>query len=118
MLGSFRQLPDGTWFNPDTGDLKGLDGRREQAARAISAAQRLPPANPFPPLPSQRMVVLPSVKGPMQMIAPKRDVLAVNPFEMGMGAMSDTSKRVLLMVGVIGIAAATCWFQRKSKKKG
>lgn len=110
---AWRQLPDGSFFDSNTGDLKGLDGNREAKARAISAQQ----GNPFPPLPQQRMITLPGAIGPQQIIAPSGNLLAVNPFELGLGTMTETTKRVLMVGAFVGIAAVTCWITNKTAKK-
>lgn len=109
---SWRQLPDGSYFNPATGDLQGLDGQREAAGRMTAVRQGRAPKQrlPAPPLPTQKMVVLPGTQGPEAIIDPKRDVLALNPFELGMGEMSDTKKRFLLVGGIIALAVGINWF--------
>jgi hypothetical protein len=110
----WRQLPDGSFWDTDTGDLRGLDGDREEGARLRSAAAtgipvRRRAVNPIPPLPSQKLVELPSTAGPEVIIDPKRDVLALNPFELGVGMFSaETGKRVLVVAGILGAAFVAC----------
>ena len=109
---AWRQLPDGSYFNPDTGALHGLDGAREAAGRMIARQQghRPPPA---PPLPAQKLLALPGTQGPEVIIDPKRDALAVNPFELGMGEMSDTSRRFLLVGGIIALGFGVNWLMSR-----
>lgn len=115
----WRQLPDGSWLNPETGDLKGLDGRREAAAARISAQQNpRPRPNQFPPLPTQKLVVLPGIKGPQAMIEPRQGNLALNPFELGVGEgapspMSDLTKKALVVGGIVGVAWLMTWIGKK-----
>lgn len=115
----WRQLPDGSFLNTETGDLRGLDGDREAGARARSAIATGVPVsrrvvNPIPPLPSQKLVELPSTAGPEVIIDPKRDVLALNPFELGLGFMtSETGKRVAVVAGILGAAFVACKFAGK-----
>ncbi len=118
----WRQLPDGSFLDENTGTLRGLDGKREAAARAVSqraTGKALPPLhqrNPFPPLPQQKMVVLPGVKGPQQIIDPAANLLAVNPFELGLGAMSETTKRMMMVGAFVAIAFGAVWITNKTKK--
>jgi hypothetical protein len=124
---TWRQLPDGSWLNSMTGDMAGLDPAREAIGRTIAerSKQRAPSGlagasrNPSPPTPSQKMVVLPGIRGPQAIIDPKRGLLSVNPYELGLGAsepMSDGKKKILLVAGVIGAAAAFVWWQGRGKK--
>jgi hypothetical protein len=127
---AWRQLPDGTFFDPNTGDLRGLDGAKEAAARAQSIRaghfkpaprRKLPAVNQpskFPPLPANKFVVLPGIKGPQAIIDPKRDVLALNPYELGMGEMSPTVKRVVVTGGILAVAGAAIWIMRKTSLFG
>jgi hypothetical protein len=115
---TWRQLPDGSYLDSNTGDLRGFDPAREGAARALSgqAGRPSPKAPNFPVLPQQRMVVLPSARGPSAIIDPKPN-LALNPYELGMGAMSDTTKRMLLIAGLVGVAWMACYASRPKHKK-
>lgn len=131
----WRQLPDGSWLNDFTGDLKGFDEARESQGRRMAerAGLRRPQtAGPHPPTPTQRMVQLPQVapgQAPREIIDPQVN-LALNPYELGLGddpaaatpapapvvpGMSDTMKRVLLMVGIVGAAWGAVRLQEKFK---
>jgi hypothetical protein len=115
---TWRQLPDGSYLDSNTGDLRGFDPAREGAARAISAkAGRPSPKAPnFPVLPQQKMVVLPGATGPSAIIDPKPN-LAVNPYELGMGGLSETTKRLMLIAGIVGVAWFACYSTRPKLKK-
>lgn len=122
----WRQLPDGSWFNPFTGDLSGLDGAKEQAARSLSerrTGKRLQgvggPGYPAPPLPQQQIVALPGRFGVQNIVEPQRSLLAVSPFELGLGAdqaMSDAKKRTLMMVLILAAAGGYVWWNSRSQK--
>jgi hypothetical protein len=130
---AWRQLPDGSFFDPNTGNLQGLTGTKEAAARAQSIkAGRYKPRQPlpavnapskFPPLPQNKFVVLPGIRGPQAIIDPVPR-LAINPYELGMGAaaapgeMSTTMKRVLVTGGIIAVMGGGCWLCRKMKWLG
>ncbi len=118
---AWRQLPDGSFFDPNTGDLRGLDGAKEAAAHAQSLrAGHIKPRNlprvhaptKFPPLPGNKYVVLPGIKGPQAIIDP-RPRLALNPYELGMGEMSVGVKRVLVTGGIVAAVGAACWAMNK-----
>jgi len=113
----WRQLPDGSFFNPNTGDLKGFNHDRESAGRALSHLGSVDVSrkavNPIPPLPSQKFVELPGTAGPEVIIDPKRDVLALNPFELGVGTMGEIPKKVLLIGGILGVAAVACLLSKR-----
>ncbi len=126
---AWRQLPDGSYFNPNTGDLRGLDGAKEAAAHAQSlrAGHIKPRMRPlpavhartkFPPLPMNKFVVLPGIRGPQAIIDPVRK-LALNPYELGFGAdptastgMSVTMKRVLTTGAIVAAVGGACWFMK------
>jgi hypothetical protein len=120
---AWRQLPDGSFFNPNTGDLNGLSGPREAAARALSAKMtgRLPPMrqNMFPPLPASKVVVLPGIKGPQAIIDPKRRLLGVNPYELGFGELSPMTKQIAMTGAIIAAVGVGCyaWNKLTSKRK-
>lgn len=121
---AWRQLPDGSWFDPNTGNLSGLNGQREASARALSAKMsktKLPPLtqrNQFPPLPMQKMIVLPGIKGPEAIIDPKRKVLALNPFELGMGMFENpVVKKIATTAAIAAGVGAVVWFTAKITKK-
>ena len=124
----WRQLPDGSWLNPFTGDVAGLDGQREAAARAISekrtgrriqgVAGLAGPGYPTPPLPQQQIVALPGRHGVSSIVDPKKDLLAVSPFELGLGAdaaASNTNGRFMVLVGILAVAAGYVWLQNRKK---
>lgn len=122
----WRQLPDGSWFNPMSGDLAGLDGQREASARAISERRTgkrvnnglAGPGYPTPPLPQQQMVALPNRIGVSNIIEPQRNLLSVSPFELGLGAdvaATDTKKRFMILIGVLAIAGGYVWLQSRKK---
>lgn len=127
----WRQLPDGSWFNPFTGDLSGLDSAKERAARVLSerrtgkrpqgVAGLAGPGYPEPPLPQQQIVALPGRHGVQNIVDPKRDLLAVSPFELGLGAdpaaaATDAKKRFWMMAGILAAAGAYCWWNSRSQK--
>ena len=132
----WRQLPDGSWLNDFTGELKGLDVARENSGRRMAerAGLRAPrlQAGPHPPTPTQTMIQLPQMapgQGPRELINPNPN-LAINPYELGMGddpttaitapvaaPLSDTSKRTMMFVGIIGIASAAVWLGMKMQTK-
>lgn len=109
---TWRQLPDGSYLDTNSGTLRGFNHERETAGRALSHLGSVDVSrksvNPIPPLPSQKFVELPGTAGPEVIIDPKRDVLALNPFELGVGEMSDTTKKVLLVGGILGVATVVC----------
>ncbi len=119
---AWRQLPDGSYFDPNTGDLRGLDGAKEAAARdqslraghiKLRPMPRVNQPTKFPPLPANKFVVLPGIKGPQAIIDPVRK-LALNPYELGMGELGTTTKRVLVAGGIVAAVGAACWFMRNS----
>jgi len=124
---AWRQLPDGSYFNPNTGDLHGLDGAKEEAARmqSMRAGHLKPRPRPlprvnaktkFPPLPLQRFVALPGIRGPEVIIDPVSK-LALNPYELGMGmfeTMGTTTKRVIVAGGIVAAVGGACWLLRKT----
>lgn len=125
---AWRQLGDGSWFNANTGELRGLDAAREEQGRQIAISQgRYRPTQkrnipgPHPPTPTQRIVALPTVQGPMAIIEPQMNPLQVNPYELGMGrlglgrfgALSDDTKRYITMGVVVAAAAGIVWAQRR-----
>jgi len=105
---AWRQLPDGSYFDPNTGNLSGLDGKREAAARAVSATRDRPVT------PS----MVPSHRGPDGMIEPSRGMLAVNPFELGLGTMSPMVKRVATTGVIVAVIGGVCWVMAKMNKPG
>ena len=125
---SWRQLGDGSWFNDMTGELRGLDEAREAQGRAIAIRQgrwrpRQQAANvpgPHPPTPTQTMVALPQARGVQAIIEPQAN-LAVNPYELGLGrggggmlgAMSDNTKRMIAIGGVVAAAFGVVWLEKK-----
>lgn len=123
----WRQLPDGSWFNPFTGSLAGLDGQREASARAISerrtgkrvqgVAGLAGPGYPTPPLPTQPIVALPNRIGVSTIVEPQERLLSVSPFELGLGAEAagDTKKRFTLLVLILAAAGGYVWLQSKKK---
>jgi hypothetical protein len=122
---AWRQLPDGSWLNTETGDLNGFNEEREAFGRAmaIKAGRRAPGLAgggfPTPPLPQQKFVALPAVGGPKAILDPKRNLLAVNPYELGMGSvseMSDTKKRFLLCGLIVAAAAGYVWLSSRKAK--
>lgn len=124
----WRQLPDGSWFNPFTGDLSGIDAKKEAAARALSerrtgrriggVAGLAGPGYPTPPLPQQKIVALPNRNGVSTIIDPQAQPLAVSPFELGLGeaAASDSKKRFMMMGLILAAAAGYVWLSKRSAK--
>jgi hypothetical protein len=133
---ALRKMPDGSMLDTETGVLSNYDPAREAAGRdiAIRSGQRQAPPQPqqrFHPAPTgptsvithrgspQTPVVL--VPGPngtqVPMIQPDPKVLALNPFELGLGAMSDTTKRMLLTGLIVAGAVGAVWLGNKLKKK-
>lgn len=132
----WRQLPDGSWLNDFTGDLKGINVEAENNGRRMAerAGLRRPVLSPgpHPPTPTQNMVQLPQVKpgqAPRELINPNPN-LALNPYELGMGddpsaapavaapvPLSDNSKRTMMFVGIIGLAAGAVWLGNKMQTK-
>lgn len=109
----WRQLPDGSFFNPDTGALSGVNAQREAAGRLVNRVVN--PSRSGGVLPSQPVAVLPSATGPKAVLVPARPLLAVDPFELGMGAFGETTKKVLLTGAIVGAAWAACWITKKRK---
>lgn len=115
-----RQLPDGSWLDTMTGDLRGFDPVREAQGRAIAQRQgRWPAGNPRPPTPTQQMVVLPSTQGPQAIIDPKQNLLSPNPYELGVGAdpTADPKRRILLAAAVIAGCGAFVWWKNRKKSE-
>jgi hypothetical protein len=126
---AWRQLGDGSWWNQNTGELRGLDETKEAAARAIAIrrgqyrprqAQGNQPG-PHPPTPTQTMVALPQARGVQAIIQPGAN-LAVNPYELGLGrqggfaglgALSDGTKRIMAIGGLVLAACGVVWAERK-----
>jgi hypothetical protein len=125
---AWRQLGDGSWWNENTGELRGLDETKEAAARAIAIrrgqyrprqAQGNQPG-PHPPTPTQTMVALPQARGVQAIIEPQAN-LAVNPYELGLGrqglgilgTMTDTQKRYLAIGGLVAAACGIVYLERK-----
>ncbi len=131
---ALRRLGDGSFLNEETGELSGYDPQREAAGRRISAAMGH--------LPQQRQqaqqvqmpvankghahttgVVVPNAAGqPTMMIKPAQPLLAVNPYEMGVGssiipAMSDTTKRMVLTGAIVVAALGAVWINNKFQSK-
>lgn len=127
----WRQLPDGSWLNDFTGELKGFDVERESVGRKLAerAGLRRPQLHPgpHPPTPTQAMVQLPQVspgQAPREIVNPNPN-LALNPYELGMGdtaaapapaGMSDGTKKILMLGGIIAAAAGAVWLTGKMKK--
>ena len=129
---AWRQLPDGSWFDQNTGQLRGTDEAweaREAQGRAIAIRRgqyrpKQAPRNqpgPHPPTPTQTMVALPQTRGVQAIIEPQAN-LAVNPYELGMGrqggmgmlgTLTDTQKRMLAIAGVVGAAFGVVWLEKK-----
>lgn len=98
---AWRQLPDGSYLDPLTGTLQGVDHQREAAAARLSGFNGVS----APPLDAQRRVSLPSIPPPAQLFAFKTNV--------GVGELSDTNKRFLIVAGVMGVLAMVVHFSRK-----
>ena len=126
---AWRQLGDGSWWNENTGELRGLDETKEAAARAIAIRrgqyrprQTANQPGPHPPTPTQTMVALPTIRGPQAIIQPGTN-LAVNPYELGLGrqggflaglgTMSDSGKRMLAIGGLVAAAVGVVYLERK-----
>lgn len=132
-----RKMPDGSMLDLDTGVLSGYDVNREMAAREVSARSgaRIPGApagmrtgiaqQPGPgmanPNRGQQQTPIVMVPGPnggqVSMIRPDPNLLRVNPFELGVGAMSDTTKRFVLVGLIVAGAAGAVWLNRKMAAK-
>jgi hypothetical protein len=128
---ALRKLGDGSIYDTDTGNLVSYDVQREAAARRISeqSGHIRPRANqPQQPIPNrgQQIQRVQQVVGPQgqaqTMIQPRPQSLAVNPYELGMGAsplpvMSDGAKKVLLTGLIVGGAFAAVWLNGKLNRK-
>jgi hypothetical protein len=136
-----RQMPDGSLLDTETGVLSNYDVAKENAGREIArrsgslrgqnpahtnqgTLQQAPTPNSANPNRGMQMtpvVMVPGPNGPQPIIRPSGNVLAVKPFELGMGAMSDTTKRLLAIGLVIGGTFGAVWvmnkFQGKKKPK-
>lgn len=130
-----RKMPDGSLLDTDTGMLSGYDVQKENAGREIArrsgqlrgsnsgpqgTLQPAPSPNSALPNRGQQMtpvVVVQGPNGPQTMIRPSAQPLALNPFELGMGAMSDTTKKMLGVGLVIGGAFGAVWLMNKLKGK-
>jgi hypothetical protein len=132
-----RKMPDGSLLDTETGVLSNYDVARENSAREIArrsgslrgqnpantnqgTLQQAPTMNSPNANRGQQMtpvVMVPGPHGPQPIIRPSGDVLAVKPFELGMGAMSDTTKKVLLIGLVVGGAFGAVWLGNKLKGK-
>lgn len=100
---TWRQLPDGSYLNTVTGSLSGFDEKREAAGKMIALRSKIGPA--AQPLPKQRMSVINGPNGPQSVLTPQSKLLAVDPFELGMGALtSETGKKVALIGGIVAAA--------------
>lgn len=130
-MANLRKLGDGSIMDMDTGSLVSYDVQREAAARRISeqSGHIRPRANqPQRPIPSRGQQITPVVQmtaanGQQQhMIQPRAQVLALNPFELGVGAsplpaMSDGAKKILLTGLIVGGAFAAVWLNSKLNSK-
>jgi hypothetical protein len=134
---AFRKMPDGSLLDLDTGVLSNYDVSREMAARDVSARSgaRIPGvptgmrtgvalaptpgmANPNRQQQQTPIVMVPAPNGgQMPIIRPDPNLLRVNPFELGMGVMSDTTKKFVLVGLIVAGAAGAVWLNRKMSAK-
>ncbi len=121
-----RQLPDGSWLDTMTGSLSGFDPGREAVGRALAiragarSGQLAGGGNPTPPLPVQKLVALPGIRGPQAIIDPQQRLLNPNPFELGMGNFltpENKGKMMVLGIGLAGCAAFVWWSRRQKAHK-
>ncbi len=124
-----KRLGDGSFLNTDTGELSGYDPAREAAGRRISAQMgHLPEQRRAAQQPimnksaaNNPAVVVPTASGGEKVIIrPQRDLLAVNPFELGVGAlpvMSDGTKRIVATGAIVALALGVVWVNNRFKAK-
>ncbi len=114
---ALRKLGDGTVLDTDTGNLYNYDVRKEAAGRKIAeqAGMRRPIPNRGQQI--QNVSQITQAGKPSQtVIQPHSMPLAVNPFELGVGAMpvmSDTTKRIACVVGIVAVAAGIVYLNKK-----
>jgi len=122
---AWRQLPDGSWFDGETGDLRGFDEAREASARAQSIRTGTRGARglageglPTWPMPQQKFIAVPGNGRSKAILDPQSRLLAVNPYELGLGQepMSDTKKRILLIGLIVAAAGGYVWFNNRKGK--
>lgn len=113
----FRRLPDGSMLDTDTGALVGSDLAREAAARQISerAGYRKPVVSK-----GQQIMDVTQVDGKNVITPVER--LAISPYSAmgetpGVKTMSDSTKRLLMIGGVLAAAYGFIWVQNKFKGK-
>lgn len=132
-----RQMPDGSILDTTTGVLSNYDVAKENAGREIArrsgslrgqhpnqvpqgTLQQAPTQNSPIPNRGQQMtpvVMVPGPNGPQAIIRPDPNVLAVNPFELGMGALSPATKGMLMVGLLIGGSFGAVWLMNKFKSK-
>ena len=127
-MANVRVLPDGSHLDMETGSLSNFDVNRERAGLDIAVrmgkfrrVQAAPTAAAPIPNRTQQMTpvaVVPNAQGhPTPMIRPDATLLRPNPFELGLGAMSDSAKRTLLLGGILAAAVGWVWLNNKMSKK-
>lgn len=129
-----KRLGDGSFLNTDTGELSGFDPAREAAGRRISAqmghlpeqrrAAAMPPKHAIDKGSTQTPgVVVPNPAGGVKKLIRPDASLAVSPYEMGFGGlpqipqMSETTKKVMLTVGIVAAAFGAAWINNRFKSK-
>lgn len=125
-MANLRKLGDGSILDMDTGTLVSYDVQREAAARRISEQAGHGRPRPQQPIPNrgqqiQNVTQVVNAQGQSQtMIQPRQMPLAVNPYELGVGAlptMSESSKKILLTGLIVGGAVAAVWLNNKLRSK-
>lgn len=122
---ALRKLPDGSVLDMETGDLLNYDPAREAAGRRISeaAGQIRPRSNqPTRPIPNRGQQITPvvefnTIQGKQHLLQPRKQETALNPFELGLGTMSDGTKRMLLTGAIVAAAFGAVWLNSKLNKK-
>lgn len=122
-----RRLPDGSLWDPATGSVVDVNPTHAQMARIAELHRRQ-----RAPIPSRGQQIETVVQARLSdganqvALQPRTRTLAVDPYGtgmssesmarngfMGLGTMSDTHKRILLMGLIVAAAAGSVWLQKK-----
>lgn len=125
-----RTLPDGSKWDPATGAIYSNDPNHAQMARAAELHRRQKHPIPNRGQQIETVNVARLSDGANQvMLQPRTRTLAVDPYGtgmssesmarngfMGLGALSETHKKMLLTGLIVAAAAGAVWLQKKMGK--
>jgi hypothetical protein len=114
-----RRLPDGSLLDTDTGTTSFANPSRESMGRSMAIQQGK--YQPAVPSKGQQIAKVVEVQQPGQMPKyiqqPVAAPLAMNPYELGLGAMSDGTKRMMLTGLIVAAAFGAVWLNKKLGSK-